>query len=233
MGGRRTARDRGFSLVELVVVMAIITVLAAIMFPMIFTAREAARRRVCMSNLRQIGMALQMYAGDHGGRLPPVPRGEKSAAEMDMICVLDASESVKARFGIDHTVADVLMPYVGNREIFRCPSYAPPEAPWDECPRWGYVYLADGDHIDWGPRADPNYGDPARVWLGCDVRGSGWGTNHTCRNWAEVFYINVLYLDGHVLGQLKPAPGTPGPTWSDPTNGDLHGPHGPHGRGRR
>jgi prepilin-type processing-associated H-X9-DG protein len=211
--------------------MAIITVLVAITFPMFFTAREAARRRVCINNLRQIGMALQMYAADHGGRLPPFPRGDGGGGEYDTVCVFDASQHVKDLFAIDYTVADVLMPYVGNREIFRCPSYAAPEPPWDECPRWSYAYMAEGAHIDWGRRSDPNFGDISRAWMACDVRGSGWGTNHTCRNWAEVFYVNVLYMDGHVRGQLKPAPGTPGPTWSDPIEDTP--PHGPHGRGGR
>jgi prepilin-type N-terminal cleavage/methylation domain-containing protein/prepilin-type processing-associated H-X9-DG protein len=226
-------RRRGFTLIEVLVVMAIITILVAITFPMIFTAREAARRRVCMSNLRQVGMALQMYAADHWGRLPPMPHGDGPGGEYDTICVFDASQRVKDLFGIDYTVADVLMDYAGHREVFRCPSYVPPGPPgdiWNTCPRWSYGYMAAGAHIDWGPRTDPNYGDTSKAWMACDVRGT-WGTNHTCRNWAEVFYVNVLYMDGHVRGQLKARPGTPGPTWSDPV--EDRPPGGPRGGGRR
>jgi prepilin-type processing-associated H-X9-DG protein len=214
----------------MLVVMAIIAVLIAITFPLFFTTREAARRAVCISNLRQIGIALQMYAGDHGGRLPPAPRGDGRGGEFDTICVLDASQYVKDLFGIDYTVADTLMDYAGNREIFRCPSHVALDPPWDECPRWSYAYLAEGAHIDRGGRLDLHYGDTSRAWMVCDGRGD-WGTNHTCRNWAELFYINVLYMDGHVRGQLKPRPGTPGPTWSDPAEGRP--PRYPRGRGGR
>jgi prepilin-type N-terminal cleavage/methylation domain-containing protein/prepilin-type processing-associated H-X9-DG protein len=204
----------GFTLIELLVVISIIGILGAIAFPMIFTAKESARRAVCMNNLRQIGMAIQMYAADHGGKTPPQPRGEGRGSYGDFICVFDATQQVKDMFQIDYTIADVLMPYAGSREIFRCPSYAP-SPDYDECVRWSYVYIAEGDDLSWGRWDDPNYGDPSRAWLACDVRGTSWGTNHTFRNWAELFYINVLYMDGHVRGQLKPEPWAPGPTWSD------------------
>jgi prepilin-type N-terminal cleavage/methylation domain-containing protein/prepilin-type processing-associated H-X9-DG protein len=231
MVARGPTTRRGFTLIEVLVVMAIIGILVAITFPMFFTAREAARRRVCMNNLRQVGMAIQMYAGDHGGWTPPVPRGEAGRAMYDVMCVLDGDDEVKSRFGIDYTVADVLMDYTGDRSIFRCPSYAPSEM-YDKCVREQYVYTAAGCSINWGHREDPHYGDPSRAWLACDVRGEVWGTNHTFRNWAELYYVNVLYLDGHVRGQLKARPGTPGPTWSDPVEDRPRG--GPRGwRGRR
>ena len=229
MRAGRLRRGQGFTLIEMLVVIAIIGILCAISFPMIFTTREAARRRVCMNNLRQIGMAIQMYAADYGGRTPPMPRGESVGTTYPVMCVFDADDEVKGRFGVDYTVADVLMDYVGDRSIFRCPSYVPSDA-YDECVRPQYVYTAPGCNINWGHRDDPHYGDPSHAWLACDVRGEVWGTNHTFRNWAEVYYVNVLYMDGHVSGQLKAAPGTPGPTWNDPIDDP---PHGRHDRGER
>jgi prepilin-type N-terminal cleavage/methylation domain-containing protein len=59
-------RRAAFTLIELLVVIAIITMLAAILFPVFATARAAARRTVCISNLRQLAMALQMYRQDYG-----------------------------------------------------------------------------------------------------------------------------------------------------------------------
>lgn len=63
-------RRRGFTLVELLVSIAIITLLAALLFPVFAAARGAARRTVCISNMRQIGLALQMYRQDNE-ELPP------------------------------------------------------------------------------------------------------------------------------------------------------------------
>jgi prepilin-type N-terminal cleavage/methylation domain-containing protein len=61
-------RRRGFTLVELLVVIAIIAVLIAILLPALNMAREQARRTQCMSNVRQLTMAWLMYANDNKGR---------------------------------------------------------------------------------------------------------------------------------------------------------------------
>src|SRR5262245_597747 len=64
------ARGRAFTLVELLVVIAIIGVLVGLLLPAVQAAREAARQSQCLSNLKQVGVALQSYSNAHG-RLPP------------------------------------------------------------------------------------------------------------------------------------------------------------------
>ncbi|MFN3963478.1 MAG: prepilin-type N-terminal cleavage/methylation domain-containing protein, partial [Fimbriimonadaceae bacterium] len=55
---------RGFTLIELLVVIAIIAILAAILFPVFARAKEAAKKTSDLSNIKQIGLALQIYAAD-------------------------------------------------------------------------------------------------------------------------------------------------------------------------
>jgi len=61
------ARRSGFTLIEMLVVIAIIAVLAAILFPVFSRARASARKARCLSNLNQIGTAMKAYAADYGG----------------------------------------------------------------------------------------------------------------------------------------------------------------------
>src|SRR5438034_10688142 len=63
-------RRPGFTLIELLVVIAIITILAGILFPVFAQARDAARRANCLSNLRQIALAHQIYVQDNDDALP-------------------------------------------------------------------------------------------------------------------------------------------------------------------
>ncbi len=71
---------RGFTLIELLMVVAIIALLASILFPVFAQAREKSRQASCQSNLRQIGLALTMYAQDYDDAFAPawVETGRRS-----------------------------------------------------------------------------------------------------------------------------------------------------------
>jgi len=66
----RTTKSSGFTLIELLVVIAIIAILAAILFPVFARARENARRTSCLSNLKQMGLAVMQYIQDYDEKYP-------------------------------------------------------------------------------------------------------------------------------------------------------------------
>src|SRR5438046_982945 len=70
--------ERGFTLIELLVVIAIIAILAAILFPVFAQARDKARTTSCLSNGKQLGTALMMYAQDYDETYPIQPENQKS-----------------------------------------------------------------------------------------------------------------------------------------------------------
>src|SRR5262245_564525 len=72
MSRRFRIKGFGFTLIELLVVIAIIAILAAILFPVFAQAREKARTTTCLSNGKQMGLGLTMYAQDYDERFPRV-----------------------------------------------------------------------------------------------------------------------------------------------------------------
>ena len=111
-------RRSGFTLVELLVVIAMIAILAALLFPVFAEVRERARQTACLSNLKQIGMAVAPYADDNNdmyplGSLLLVPGQDGKWDRMPTTCCGDIAKlSVAAR----------LVPYTRSTQVFFDPS---------------------------------------------------------------------------------------------------------------
>jgi len=141
----RCNRRTGFTLIELLVVIAIIGILAAMVFPVFARARESARKAVCLSNVKNIALAIQMYLGDNNDTLPP---GEHRAEVLDWFSVLKGCQpgwvgnitmnTVLARVNPYLAWPVILDEYTKNREVWQCPSSKFMNAPEDifSDPNW-------------------------------------------------------------------------------------------------
>ncbi len=138
---------KGFTLIELLVVIAIINILAGMLLPSLTRAKEQARRTSCLNNLRNMGQALTMYAGENDGFFPPEDSSPTEGSDLDL-----------------------LYPgYLDNAVIFWCPSdpvkpasfSRPPHDPRKDVSNFSYAYLGKiqtpGGNVSLRRDSDPGF----------------------------------------------------------------------------
>ena len=175
-GTPRLARAApAFTLLELLVVMAVISILAALLFPLLGRAKESGRATVCLSNLHQIGIALQLYAQDNRNRLPYMR--DRDLAGTNGLPGPDL----------------VLSNYLGNIRVLRCPSdrqnlFASTGSSYS----WNSLLNGqDADHLS----ALGMQFDPHQIPLMFDK-----DKFHKARGPKKE--VNYLYADGHIKNLL-------------------------------
>ena len=110
--------SQAFTLIELLVVIAIIALLAAILLPVFFSVRGKARQTVCVSNLRQIGLAISLYAQD-ADDLYPYGNDPSDAYTNPNIWQFSPYAAIAPKLD---PLQSILTPYTQNKELWHCPS---------------------------------------------------------------------------------------------------------------
>lgn len=124
-------RATGFTLIELLTVVGVIAILAGMLLPALSKVRAAAQGAVCMSNLRQIGLAIQQYAQHYDGRLP-VTKGASANPNLQLIGLpvpwapgryfaLPGDMNPRAYPWSNKELAELLEPYLNEPDIWFCP----------------------------------------------------------------------------------------------------------------
>jgi len=176
-------RRAAFTLIELLVVIAIIGVLVGLLMPVVGKAKESGRSTACLSNLRQMGIALQVYVQDNNNRLPFM---RDKVYGTNSIVVTNATPLNSPDL--------VMSNHFGAPRLLRCPSdrneiFEQSQSSY----AWNSLLNGqDADHLNvmniaFNPHQIPVFYDKEAFHI---ARGAGKG-------------INFLYADGHIKNLLE------------------------------
>ena len=196
-------------MVQLLVVIAIIAILAAILLPTLNAARERSRQSSCTNNLKQIGTAVMTYVQDNKEKYPTTPGQAKSYGS----ATYDLTYAAAGQTAANAAAAMNIVRTAGNVDwkVFVCPSTTDSEADSTTNKDLDYSkgtlsyatvvgFTASGSASESAYAADSD-------GVHADATNNGGNPNHT-------EYGNIMYADGHVAGHK-------GATWFSAANTGL------------
>ncbi len=205
-------RRRGFTLIELLVVIAIIGILAAMLFPVFARARESARKIQCLSNVKNIALAIQMYLTDYDA-FPPRHTDQGAAAALNEagprgLC----ADYPDAQFYYGNPFLRwqvILDEYIRNREVWSCASVSTVSVPTFIVPAytspwWQYLVNHSGE---WGNGSPTCNGGPCCVawppgWGGTVTDSIAQGTRASLDTGAPGISIGYAQIQGHKVSEV-------------------------------
>jgi prepilin-type N-terminal cleavage/methylation domain-containing protein/prepilin-type processing-associated H-X9-DG protein len=198
--GRNFRGYRGFTLVELLVVIGVIALLISILLPALNKARAQAQRTACLSNLRQLGVGMRIYANDHADRLPnsnpPKTVNDWSATNRVLVALYER--------------------YVKGAKAFHCPADEDPiptaietaDYVQPNSARVSYDYFSPFWRPEFGPKLT-KIGEAPLAWDLSSAATTTQNKNHDRGG-------NVVFADGHA--DWLEASLWDGPNWPSPAN---------------
>jgi prepilin-type N-terminal cleavage/methylation domain-containing protein/prepilin-type processing-associated H-X9-DG protein len=223
--GPRKCRN-AFTLIELLVVIAIIAILAALVMPALASAKLSGGKAVCISNLRQIGLAIHNYASDFEGRIPYGPKAPPYTSPANFYPSTGAPTSLLSLQGGSPVALGLLLRHhlASQPKVLFCPGVDQPIDANSELAKVGtnqaqgsYFYRHNGNTGLFDP---PGAGAPEHIRLdnlgtnraGIPIRAIAIDSEYLCAPDLEIFgvkshthhrqkVVNILYSDGHVISR--------------------------------
>jgi prepilin-type N-terminal cleavage/methylation domain-containing protein/prepilin-type processing-associated H-X9-DG protein len=207
--------SKGFTLIELLVVIAIIAILASILFPVFAKAREAARSTSCLSNLKQLALAVKMYVDENDGNYPYAHiEAANQAGDPDWrpwFCGAWTYDSGHEQYIKNETIRGLIDPYVKSAGMWKCPSDASCAPNFVNGKRYTsykfrpwYIQGSMAGRTNVGPVSEGYLKDPSRTFILDELAPfHDFRTNpkHPMPNcglaWLPDVKVNLAFADGH------------------------------------
>jgi prepilin-type N-terminal cleavage/methylation domain-containing protein/prepilin-type processing-associated H-X9-DG protein len=196
----------GFTLIELLVVIAIIAILAAMLLPALSKAKDRALGSACLSNTKQISLAVLMYAGDNNEYFPSPKVWWQTGPYKNSLGLICGGEWLQRDQVTPNTPAPMLVSYLPNNRVWVCPkrkrglTYTTAPGEYDpsitgflsygfnDCNVFGTVDPNDGNMINSKPFKASFVSRPSDVVAVSDVSGSNDPNNTPAAAWLDSFW---------------------------------------------